>query len=171
VQSGAANAICSLSVNPGGTVQFAPGEIYIYGGDVDLKGTVRTVAANGLPEGSTVIMTGPNGKAGTFGSNSQATIAIKPPGSGTYEDISFYRDRRADYTELHINGGSGSVFTGSYYFPTADLRFNGNASLTTTCLQMIGQKLRFSGNFTLDNTCPTGPGGGNFSRRLVRLVE
>jgi hypothetical protein len=166
------NAVyCSVTVKPGGTLAIAPGPFVVYGGDVDLKGTVQTVALNGQPEGSTVIMTGPNGRAGEFDSNSQAEIKIKPPSGGTYDNISFYRDRRAPYAEIKINGGSDSIFTGSYYFKNADLRFNGNASLSTTCLQLVGRKLNFSGNFDLTNNCPAGPGGGNFQRRLVRLVE
>jgi Flp pilus assembly protein TadG len=162
---------CSVTVKPGGTLAIAPGPFVVYGGDVDLKGTIRTVAAGGQAEGSTFIMTGPDGAAGEFDSNSQASINIKPPSSGTLNGISFYRDRRAAYAEIKINGGSGSVFTGAYYFPTADLRFNGNASLSPTCLQLVGRKLNFSGNFSLTNTCSPGTGGGNFSRRLVRLVE
>ena len=162
---------CSIAVKPGGTLNIAPGPLVVYGGDMNLKGTIKTVSLNGQAEGSTVIMTGPSGNAGTFDSNSQATIKIKPPSSGPYADVSFYRDRRAPYTEIKINGGSGSVFTGAYYFASSDLRFNGNASLTTTCLQLVGLKLKFSGTFDLVNSCSGGTEDGNFSRRLVRLVE
>ena len=121
-------------------------------------------------EGATIIFTGPSGKAGDITMNAQAKIAVLPSKSGTYKDVTFYRDRRADYIEIKMNGGSDGTYTGGYYFPSADLWFNGNASITSNCLQMVAQKLTFRGTFDLVNNC-SGPGGGDFTRRIVRLVE
>jgi hypothetical protein len=163
---------CFSSLDVKGELQLRPGTYYVYGGDVDIKGTLKSIpSVSGANSGITIIMTGANGKAGDLSSNAQAEIQITPSDSGTYKGISFYRDRRADPTEIKINGGSSSTFKGAYYFPSADLTFNGNASITATCLQMIGQKLKFSGTFDLVNTCNNGPNNGNFRRRLVRLVE
>jgi Flp pilus assembly protein TadG len=149
---------------------LGPGVHYIYGGDSTIHGTVRTVAVNGV-EGATIIMTGPGGKAGDIKTNAQAVIQLKPMTSGTYKGVTFYRDRRADLIDIHMNGGAGAVFTGAYYFPSANLTFNGNADITSNCLQMVAQQLKFRGTFDLINTCDDGPNNGNFQRRLVRLVE
>jgi Flp pilus assembly protein TadG len=160
----------SWDVGPNETLRLGPGVHYIYGGDADFKGRIETVAVNGV-EGATVIFTGPNGKAGNLRTNAQAEIAIKPMRTGTYKDVTFYRDRRADLIEITMNGGAGATFTGAYYFPSADLRFNGNSNVNSTCLQMIAQRLRFIGTFDLRNRCDAGVNGGNVQRRLIRLVE
>jgi Flp pilus assembly protein TadG len=160
----------SWNVGSGETLLLGPGTHYIYGGDSTFHGTVKTVPVNGV-EGATVILTGPSGKAGDIKTNAQASIQIKPSTDGTYKGVTFYRDRRADFVEIKMNGGSDAVYTGGYYFPSADLWFNGNANITSNCLQMVAQKLTFRGTFDLANTCADGPNNGNFRRRLVRLVE
>jgi Flp pilus assembly protein TadG len=115
----AGSCYASWNVQPSETLLLGPGVHYIYGGDSTFHGTIKTVPVNGV-EGATVIMTGPNGRAGDLTTNAQASIQIKPNTSGPYSGITFYRDRRAPLIDIQMNGGATSTFTGAYYFPDSE---------------------------------------------------
>lgn len=164
---------CHSSWNVGshGTLQLAPGQHYINGGDLDVHGTIVSVADGGTAAGNTIVMTGPAGTAGDLKINAQADLQLKSPTSGTYKGVAFYRDRRAANIEIKINGGATSSIEGAFYAPSSDLAFMGNSSMNVKCLQMIGYKLKFRGSAGITNECPAGSGASSFARRLVRLIE
>ena len=136
--------------------------ITIYGGDIDFKGDVTGKQL-------TWIMTGPNGQAGDLIMNSQANLNLSAPDSGDLKGILFYRDRRASNIEIKINGGSSSNLTGAMYFPTSDITYAGNSTMTVNCLQMVGQKLRFRGGARISNQCD-GTGSSSVRQTVVRLI-
>ncbi|HEU0133249.1 MAG TPA: Tad domain-containing protein [Allosphingosinicella sp.] len=136
--------------------------ITIYGGDITFHGNVT---ANQL----TWVMTGPNGAAGDLKINAQANLKMSSSTEGIYKGVLFYRDRRASNIEIKINGGADSVLTGGLYFPTSDITYAGNSSMSVKCLQMVGQKLKFRGGAKITNECE-GTGASAFNQAVVRLV-
>jgi hypothetical protein len=156
--------VASVNVKPSETLNIPDSveTITVYGGDIDFKGDVTANQA-------TWIMTGPNGQAGDLIINSQAKLNMSGMDSGTYKGVLFYRDRRASNIEIKINGGASSTLTGALYFPTSDITYAGNSTMTVKCLQMVGQKLKFRGGATLKNEC-AGTGANHFEETIVRLV-
>ena len=94
------------------------------------------------------------------------------PDTGTYKGIVFYQDRRATSdNNITINGDSNSKYQGAFYFPKADVTFNGNAGMNTNCMQIVGKDVAFTGNSSINNVCPANSGSGSFTGQKVRLVE
>lgn len=81
-----------------------------------------------------------------------------------------YQDRRAQFGTTVINGGSDMTFRGGLYFPAREMQFNGNASMSTECVQMVARRLDFRGNGSVSNTCPANSGARAFDAAFVRLV-
>lgn len=156
---------CYSSFSIAGTATLAPG-VYFINGDVSFG-----AQANVTGTGVTFVMTGPGGQAGDLDMNGQATLNLSAPRSGDYSDVLFYRDRRSDDAEIRINGGSLSAIQGALYFPTSNIRINGNAGFQLRCMQLVGQILSFSGNAEILNSCPAGGPRPGFRVRRVRLVE
>ena len=102
--------------------------------------------------------------------NGGATLNLSAPDSGTYAGVLMYQDRRAEYGSSHLNGNSSSFLRGGIYFPNRQLIFNGNAGMSTQCVQLVARRLRFSGNSNISNTCPSGSGSHAFEATFVRLV-
>ncbi|HEX6741908.1 MAG TPA: hypothetical protein VF079_08975, partial [Sphingomicrobium sp.] len=96
---------------------------------------------------------------------------LTSPTSGTYKGMIFYQDRRATAdNSVKINGNSSSSFRGAFYFPKADLTFNGNAGMITTCMQIVAKDVTFTGNSAISNSCPANSGAHSFDGKKVRLV-
>jgi hypothetical protein len=154
----------SVSVKPNATLNVPDfvKSVTVYGGDIDFKGNVNAAEA-------TWVMTGPNGAAGDLIINAQANLVMSSPADGPYKGVLFYRDRRASNIEIKINGGAGSSFTGAMYFPTSDITYAGNSTMTVKCLQMVGQKLKFRGGAKITNKCE-GTGADSFEQTIVRLI-
>jgi hypothetical protein len=163
----AASHQCFLSANvkPSDTLNIPAhvDTITIWGGDIDFKGDVNA-------DGITFVMSGDNGKAGDLIMNSQAKLNLSSPTAGDYKGVLFYRDRRASNIEIKINGGADSILTGAMYFPTSDITYAGNSTMTVKCLQMVGQKLKFRGGATIQNDCK-GTGADSVNQFIVRLIK
>ncbi|MFL6844102.1 MAG: pilus assembly protein TadG-related protein [Allosphingosinicella sp.] len=154
----------SINVKPSETLNLpANSTIIVNGGDVDFQGDVN--AAH-----TAIVMTSASGAAGDVKINANANLNLSAPTSGDYKGMLFYRDRRAAYLDIKVNGGAKSKLEGALYFPTADLTFNGNSTMDVKCLQMVGRILKFSGGANIDNVCPTGSGAKAFQQTIVRLV-
>ena len=157
---------CYSSLDIKGTATMAPGTYYIYGGDLEF-GSQANITGSGV----TFVMTGPNGEAGDLKWNGQAALDLSAPTSGPYKTLLFYRDRRASNIEIKVNGGADAKLKGALYFPTSDIEFTGNAGLSVTCLQLIGQKLKFRGTAEINNSCPSSANMPGFQATYVRLVS
>jgi hypothetical protein len=158
---------CFAAMNiPSNTVATIPAgsTITINGGDVTVHGTLNGTNV-------AVIMTGADGDAGTVTVNAKAVLNLTAPEDGTYSGVLFYRDRRADFTTITINGGATSKISGALYFPTADLKFNGHAQMDVKCLQMVGRILDFGGTAGVTNECPDTKAAQAFKQTVVRLVS
>lgn len=99
-------------------------------------------------------------------------LNLTAPTSGTYKGIMIYQDRRASLlNSVTINGNSDSKLEGAFYFPRADLTFNGTAGQDTKCMQIVSRRVKFTGNSGITNSCPTGSGAKSFAGKKIRLVE
>jgi Flp pilus assembly protein TadG len=160
---------CYAGLNLKGDVTLKTGTYYIDGGDF----TVNSGAVINCSE-CVIIMSNRDPSATAIGDvdlNGNATINMTAPDSGTYSGILFYQDRRAaSDNDIKINGNSSSVFRGAFYFPKADLTFNGNAGMQTNCMQIVAKDVTFTGNSAITNTCPSGSGSHSFDGKKVRLV-
>lgn len=161
---------CYAFLNLKGTVTLMPGTYYIDAGDF----TVNSGAVVNC-SGCTIVLSNRDPTSSSIGTatlNGNATINMTAPDSGTYAGILFYQDRRATSDNaITINGDSSSSFQGAFYFPKADVTFNGNAGMNTACMQIVGKDVSFTGNSAISNTCPTGSASGAFAGKKVRLVE
>ena len=161
---------CYSSLNLKGTVTLKPGIYYMDAGDFSVNsGAVVNCS------GCTIVLSNRDPSSSNIGSislNGGATMNMTAPDSGAFAGILFYQDRRAasDNNET-INGDSNSVFQGAFYFPKADLTFNGNAGLNTNCMQIVAKDVSFTGNSAISNSCPAGSASGSFAGKKVRLVE
>ena len=157
---------CFSSADIKGTLNIGEGStITIYGGNLQFGSQANVTAAR-----TAWLLTGPGGAAGDFGMNAQATLNLTAPRSGPYSSILFYRDRRADSTEITINGGADATLEGAFYFPTSNVRVNGNAEFEVRCFQLVGQILTFRGTAEIHNTCDAG-GDSGFQMQYVRLIR
>ena len=105
--------------------------------------------------------------------NADAHIDLSAPGSGPYDGIVIYQDRRAESGPSKvnkINGNASSVIDGAFYFPKQQLQINGGAGLTFNCAQFVAYIVEFSGNSTIKNTCTGGYGDDKIMGQHVRLV-
>ena len=92
--------------------------------------------------------------------------------AGCYDGIMMYQDERAPIdNSFTINGNNGSVLAGAFYFPRADFTYNGNAGMTTTCLQIVTKRVQFTGSSAITNECPGHPDWGGFDGKRIRLVQ
>lgn len=108
--------------------------------------------------------------------NGGATINLTAPDTGTYKGLIIYQDRRAqDGTNANqtsnINGNASSSFQGAFYFPSQQVTFNGDAGMTTVCMQLVARRVSYSGNMDIANSCPANSGSHAFDGKKVRLVE
>jgi Flp pilus assembly protein TadG len=162
---------CFSSLEIKGTARLAAGAYYINGGDLTFTSQAQ-VSGTGV----TFILTGPNNTAGNLNMHGGAALDIHAPTNpaNPYNNILFYRDRRAPTNEIHINGGSAATMSGALYFPNSNVVFNGNTGFNAKCFKLIGLVLKFNGKATISNKTSDQCGGGldpGFRLQFVRLVR
>jgi Flp pilus assembly protein TadG len=164
--------VCVSEMDLNGTVALGSATYVIDGGDFTV-GAQAHVSCTGC----TIILTNSNSSStatiGDVDMNAGAQINMSAPGSGTFEDILFYQDRRAasgSSTVNRINGNSSSTFTGALYFPNQQLQVNGTAGLNFSCAQFVARRVEFSGNGSITDNCPGGYGDSSIMGKHVRLV-
>jgi len=93
--------------------------------------------------------------------NGTPTGSLTAPTSGDLAGILFFQDRRIQANQSnasYINGSGGAVYTGTLYFPTTGLTYNG-ARVTDPYELIIGWQLTFLGNTVIANHYGSAPGG------------
>lgn len=142
-----------IRVTGSGNVTFNPGVYIIAGGQLSLIGS-GTVIADG------VLFYITNDPAQPTGNGAYAAVSItgsgasrfRPMSSGVYRNLTFFQDR-ANTKQASITG-SGAMFGGTYYFPTADLKFSGSGNLSGY-MQLIAASMTMTGSgnmiMTYDN--------------------
>ena len=163
---------CYKGMSIQGTLSLAPGTYYIDGSGGKGFELGATARVNG--SGVTIVLTSSTPTAAssfaTASIHGNAVVSLSSPASGPYKGVLFFQDPRSPYEETVINGNAASTLEGGFYFPTHQLRFNGNAGLQTRCIQMVARRLLFSGSSSVENECPSTGGASAFDGRFVRLV-
>jgi hypothetical protein len=153
-----------------GNVSLAPGTYIIDGGSLSSNGNT-TITGTGV----TIIMTASNpANIGTVNFTGNVSSTLSAPTTGPYAGVLFYQDPRAPAGGVNsFLGNNSMVYTGAIYFPTQQISFSGNGSVTSTCLQVVGDKVYFSGssNITNSETTCEAAAVNPMSRTQVRLVE
>jgi len=156
-----------ISIQYSGPVTFSPGTYYLEGGGLQVFGTP---ALNG--NGVTFYNT--NGPGGYQPINIAGTPSgtLAAPTSGDLAGILFFQDRSIPYSPSnasYINGTGGAIYTGTLYFPTTGLTYNG-AKVTDPYELIIAWQLTFLGNTTITNHYSSLPNGASPIANAV-LVE
>lgn len=76
--------------------------------------------------------------------NGSATLNLDAPDDGQYAGMLIYQDP-ANSDRATINGNSGSHFTGTMYFPSAEVQINGTGATDGFHSQIIGDTVDMSG--------------------------
>ena len=85
--------------------------------------------------------------SGSINLNGQATLALSPPTSGTYANITMYQP--ASNTSTVSFSGQNSDVTGTLYFPSAAFQIDGQSGASTGT-QIICYDLHITGQSTID---------------------
>ncbi|HZG07448.1 MAG TPA: pilus assembly protein TadG-related protein [Allosphingosinicella sp.] len=171
VEENSSGIYCFQGMDIKGPVTLPKGTYYIDGGKVDL-------GPHGHLSGSevTIILTSKTAdtnpsSVAQLSLHGSAQMNLTSPTSGTYKGVLFYQDPRAPLNNsVVINGNTSTSFEGGFYFPRANMTFNGNTGMRTECMQLVALRLVFSGNSKVTNTCPATAGGKSFDAVFVRLV-
>lgn len=149
-----------IAIYSSGTVTFTPGTYFLEGGGMQVFGSPTfitgpaTGTANGVTFYNTSGLGGPYQPISIYGSPTGSLVA---PTSGPLAGILFFQDRSVAYSPSNgsvINGLGGAVYTGTFYFPTTALTYNGAKALDPYEL-MIAWRLTFTGNTTIENNYST----------------
>jgi Flp pilus assembly protein TadG len=132
----------------GGNTTLAPGVYVINGGSLTINGNA-TLSGSGV----TFYLTG----GATVSMNGNPAINLSAPTSGTYSGILFYGDRNYPGLSESFNGNASSSMTGTIYFPTDNITYNGDFSGVNGCTYIVGGTVSWSGNAGLSLNC-TGAG-------------
>jgi hypothetical protein len=164
---------CYKNLSIKGTANLAPGVYYIDGGDLDFN---SGAVINGSSDGVVFVLSNSNAASnatiGTINMAGSARLNLVAPKSGPYKGLMIYQDRRAtENNVVKINGNSGSLIEGAFYFPRADFTYQGNTGVNSNCMQIVVKRVSFTGNSSVNNTCPVNSGAGSFTGRKIRLVE
>jgi len=149
--------------NAAATATVSNGVIWITDGDLalDANGVLEcTTCDPSSGKGVTIIFTaGPANKIGAPTMQSNPTIDnLSAPGSGTYTGLLMVQDTvsGATYTTTaQFQGTPGQTLNGLIYTPNSNLTFQGNPSVTNSCLLVVANKLTMQGNSSLAaGSCP-----------------
>ena len=188
----------TIAIDPLGTNDPDPG-VRCFNSTMDINGTVTLEPGIYVLDAVNLVMTNNQGRLNCTGCTiifTSSTAATNPSSigipnvnggrlnltapdltcergsAGCYDGIMMYQDERAPVdNSFTINGNNGSVLAGAFYFPRADFTFNGNAGMTSTCLQIVTKRVQFTGSSAISNVCPGHPDWGGFEGKRIRLVQ
>ncbi|MFM5953925.1 MAG: pilus assembly protein TadG-related protein [Novosphingobium sp.] len=153
--SGGFDVSCTTVINPG---------IYVInGGRVKITGQYQVTGAGilfVLKNGAFIDFTGGSNVTLTAATAAQlssvgglgSTQAQQFAGMLIYED----RASQGSNNRNTINGNSATVLNGKIYLPKSDIRFNGTATVTSTCLLIAAANITLEGDTNMSNFCPPG---------------
>ncbi|MGA8875085.1 MAG: Tad domain-containing protein [Candidatus Korobacteraceae bacterium] len=152
-----------ITIATNGSVVFSPGTYYLEGGGLTIFNSpnLSVGPANGSTNGVTFYNTnGPGGyqPISIWGTPSGTLSA---PTSGDLAGILFFTDRTIPYSPSnpnYINGTGGMVYTGTLYFPTTGLTYQG-ARVTDPYELIVAWQLTLQGDTTISNHYDTLPNG------------
>jgi hypothetical protein len=128
---------------------------------LDSNGVLECTTCNASTGvGVTIIFTaGPANTIGAPTMKSNPTIDnLSAPGSGTYTGLLMVQDTVAGATyttTAQFQGTPGQTLNGLVYTPHSNLTFQGNPSVTNSCLLVVANQLTMQGNASLaTGGCP-----------------
>jgi hypothetical protein len=146
------------------TATVSNGIIWITDGDLALRsnGVLEcTTCSTSTGAGVTIIFT-TTASGGTIGAptgQSNPTIDnLNAPTSGSYTGLLMVQDTVAGATyttSAQFDGNVGQTLNGLVYMPNSSLNFQGDPSITNSCLLVVAQTLNLDGNSSLaTGGCP-----------------
>jgi Flp pilus assembly protein TadG len=163
---------CYSDFSPSGnaTYYLDAGTYYLNNTNFGPGGGVTLIGAD-----VTIILTGST--PGSVDLSGNQTIQLSAPSSGTYEDMLFIQSSAASLNNLNkFNGTSSSYFDGAFYFPKAQVQFNGTTSAMTSCAMVVAWTVDITGNANFQNSL-TKPDGSSCDNDktvpgyVMKLVE
>jgi hypothetical protein len=157
ISGGGGSGATATAVASNGLFWMTDGDLQLGPGGGTLECTACS-SATGV--GVTIIFTaGPANKIGAPTMQSNATINnLNAPRSGTYAGLLMVQDTvsGASYTtSAKFDGTPGQTLNGLVYLPNSSLGFQGNPSVTSSCLLVISKALTLDGASSLaTGGCP-----------------
>jgi hypothetical protein len=166
--------------NSNSTVTFATGGIFeIRDGSLSIS--------NGTVSGTNVMFyfttANPSTTADPVVNINTSNVTLSAPTSGTFKGILFYGNRAAQVaaggTNNVIQAGSNPNITGTFYFPTGNVLYSGQAATNGGHVSIISYRLQVNGGsaFTWDSTgtytglATYGASGGTTTTYTSNLIE
>jgi hypothetical protein len=149
--------------NGSGNLTFKPGLYIIKSGGMTFN-SGWTVTGTGV----TFYLTDQNA---TLTFNGNVNTKLSPPASGTYANILMFEPTGLPYTNLPINGTSGSTLQGLLYLPSRDVTINSISNVNTDKVTMVFSSLIFNAlNWTFDagDLAMSSSSGGTAKVRLAQ---
>lgn len=137
-------------VSVSGNTTLDPG-IYIIS-----NGSLSMQAQNSLTgTGVTIILTSPSPSSdnGTFSFTGQGALNITAPSTGPTAGIALWADSRLPNNQDKFAGGSTGNIVGAIYLPSHDVKYAGNSSTTSKCMQLIAFNIVFTGTSSFNHNC------------------
>lgn len=129
-----------------GNTTLAPGVYYISGGNL-------RISSNANITGSGVTFYLGAGAGLSINNNATMNLTAPAPDSGSpYAGMLFFGARDSLGT-VTFNGTADSKMTGALYFPSRDIRYNGNFSGENGCTQIVASTVVWTGNTTIAADC------------------
>jgi hypothetical protein len=147
-----------------GTVNLAPG-VYIIQGN---KGLTINAGAVVTGTGVTFYLAG----SARVTINGNAKLTLQAPTTGTYAGVLFFGDRNSSGTPINkFNGTADSTLTGTIYFKSQQVEYDGNFSGQDGCTRVVADTVVWTGNTTISQDCTKYGMKDVMSSQLVKLAE
>lgn len=163
------------SVNSGSATLYPGtycGGIQLNGGSASLSAGTYILEGIGLQvNGGSISGTGVSFyvSQGQVQFNGANTVNLVAPTTGSYAGILFYQSS-SDSSAATINGGSGSAFQGSLYFPKSLVQLNGSNTAAYTIV--VSDSIQINGSeFNVGSDYSSLPGGSPVKNSTGILVE
>jgi len=157
---------------------------YVYKNGLDIKGTVNLAPGvyiirgnKGLTINAGAVVTGTDVTFYLEGTarvtmNGNAKVKLQAPTTGTYAGVLFFGDRNSSGTPVNkFNGTSDSELTGSIYFKSQPVAYEGNFSGQGGCTRVVADTIEWTGNTTINQDCTKFGMKDVMSSQLVKLAE
>ena len=138
------------NVDVKGNTTLTPGVYIINNGSFNDQGQY-SVTGNGV----TLVLTSstPQSDLGTFSVTGGGSLNLTAPTSGPTAGIALWADKGLPNKEDTFAGGSTGSLVGAIYLPSHDVKFAGNNSAASKCMQMIAYNIIFTGDSTFNHNC------------------
>ncbi len=140
-----------FNMDSNSSLTMTAGTYYIDGGTFSMNSNTTLTATAGV----TIILTGSGADFAELNINSNATVNITAPTSGTYEGIAIMHDPDATSTNT-LNSNITITVTGALYFPNSQLQMDSNSVIqstgagTTGCGLIIADTISMASNSHID---------------------